>query len=68
VARRPDDIQTAGSLAESLHKRIQEVPFKKVTQPSCSVCVPGGSVLRISGQVAGLGVISRSARCQLLSQ
>jgi len=57
LARRPDDIQAAGSLAESFHQRIQEVPFEKVAQPSCGVCVPGGSVLRISGQVAGLGFI-----------
>lgn len=68
VARRPDDIQTAGSLAESFHQRIQEVPFEKVAQPSCGVRVPGGSILRISGQVAGLGVVSRGARRQLLPQ
>lgn len=45
VARRPDDIQTAGSLAKSFHQRIQEVPVKKVAQPSRGVRMPRGSVL-----------------------
>lgn len=58
VARRPDDIQTTGSLAEPFHQRIQEVPVEKVAQPSCGVRVPGRGVLRISGQAAGLGVVS----------
>jgi len=68
VARRSDNIQTAGSLAESFHQRIQEVPVEKVAQPSGGVRMPGGSFLRISGQVACLGVVPRSTCCQLLSQ
>jgi len=45
VVHRPDDIQTARSLAESFHQRIQEVSVEKVAKPSRSVCVPGGGVL-----------------------
>jgi len=62
VAHRPDGIQTARSLAESFRQRIQEISIEKITQPSCSVCVPGGGVLRILGQVISLGVVPRSTR------
>lgn len=68
VAHRSDDIQTTGSLAESFHQRLQEVPVEKAAQPSCGVRMPGRSFLRISGQVAGLGVVPRSTCHQLLSQ
>lgn len=68
VAHRPDDIQTTGPVAEPVHQRIQKVPAEEVAQPSRGVRVPGGGVLRIFGQVAGLGVVHGSARRQLLPQ
>lgn len=68
MARRPNVIQTARPMAKPFRRRARQVRVDKKAQTPCSVRVPRGGVLRISGQVTRLVAVLGCAGRQFLPQ